>query len=263
VLTLGACAPPAVGDAFCGPAARMRSDGCVFHTCSADEALDLAVGGCVPRAALLGGGLGGCGDAGAPLVESGRAECVPREAVCPRGTRLENGACARAPTCPAGTLPDGAGAPSDKLPDGAGAPSDKLPWGKACQPVVTEGAGGGRRSRVDVGAWAALVLGVDGGRGSEELCRPIAQRPAAFGLGPGQSLTVRLRLSLRVPDQDLAAVHADVHAVADPSTRPLPPAAENLVRAAVTSVVEPLRSLGGEASAAAVDMEVRCSVASL
>jgi len=117
--------------------------------------------------------------------------------------------------------------------------------------------------RVDVGAWAALAFGVDGGSGSPYLCRPLAQRPAAFELAPGKTMTVRVRVALTVPDQDLTLVDAGVRAIDAASGRPLPSAAQGVVRSAVASLVEPLRSLGGEASAAAVQVEVRCTIASL
>lgn len=130
-----------------------------------------------------------------------------------------------------------------------------------CRPLVTVGGHG--LARVDVGAWAALALGVDGGPGSAYLCRPLAQRPAAFELAPGKTTTVRLRLALTVPDQDLSLVRVGVRATDAASDRPLPRAGEDVVRSAVASLVEPLRSLGGEASAAAVQVEVRCTVASL
>jgi hypothetical protein len=60
-------------------------------------------------------------------------------------------------------------------------------------------------------------------------------------------------------------VFASVHAQGEQAgkARPLPPAAEGLVIRAVTTLIEPLRGLGGESSTAAVQVEVRCAVASL
>ncbi|MDP9036582.1 MAG: hypothetical protein M3O50_17405, partial [Myxococcota bacterium] len=140
-----------------------------------------------------------------------------------------------------------------------------------CRPVVV--AGDGRAPRVDVGSWAAIVLGADGGAGSEDLCRPLALRPAAFGLQPGSAVDVHLRISLIIPDQDIARVRAELRTVDVTATGPsrspkdtsakrtLTPAAEDVVTRAIAPLVEALRGLGGESSAAAVDLSVRCSVA--
>jgi hypothetical protein len=146
---------------------------------------------------------------------------------------------------------------------------------------------------VDVGAWAALVLGPDGGPGSAELCLPLAQRPDAFGLSKGESTPVRLLISLTIPDQDMTRVHARTLIQKDPSWRKGPktqtgdgaktqtkdsdgddhnrehgdspveamsPVAQAAASAAVETLVEALRGLGGEASASEVKVEVRCSI---
>jgi hypothetical protein len=290
---LGACVPPAVGDSFCGRAEHLGADGCSFRGCDAGDVLDVATGACTPRLALpFAMPARDCADGGAPLVEEGRPACVPREAACPRGTFRATGgaaaaggqACARPPTCPPGTLAE------------AHAGQGARVW-NGCRPIVTGGAAGrgGEGPRVDVGAWAALAWGIDGGIASEELCRPLAQRPAAFGVAPGQRLTLHIALRLEIPDQDLTRARASVRvsgsgvetrepgADADAGSdagsdagagsgasaatatvnRILPPGAEVVVESAVAGLVEPLRSLGGHASSAAVEVEVRCDVASL
>lgn len=161
--------------------------------------------------------------------------------------------------CPPGTLPD-------TLLD---ARRDGGPQAPTCRPVVRAGTAG-RRSTVDVGAWAALVFGADAGPGTAELCRPLAQHPDAFGLSEsvtgGESGAVELRISLSVPDQDMARVHASVEleprassakARAEPWSGP----ARAVSEASVETLVEPLRSLGGEANASEVKVEVRCPIA--
>jgi hypothetical protein len=242
---LGACVPPPVADAFCGPAAIVvdshrgaSAGGCVFRACSAGAVLDVLSGACSPQASLRGSAA--CRDATLPIVESGRSVCVPPDATCPRGTRRAPGAatCTRPPGCPPGTLPDGS----------------------SCRSVVTAGGGSSDATgtRVDVGAWAALALGVDGGPGSHELCEPLTQRPSAFGpdvsSGPR---TLQIAVSLTFPDQDISRVHALLEA-RDLGGHPLPPAADALVSADVSSLIELLRGLGGEASTAAVELKVRC-----
>jgi hypothetical protein len=160
VLVLGACVPLAEGEAFCGPAGHVdaRGTGCAFRECGPGESLDVASGACVPRGAPGHGGPAACPGA-FPIVERGAAACIPAEAACPRGSELgpDGRACVGDPVCPPGSLLDG----------------------RACRPIVTTG---GRLSggRVDVGAWAALALGIDGGLGARVLCQPLAQRANLF-----------------------------------------------------------------------------------
>jgi hypothetical protein len=281
---LGACVPPPIAAAVCGPAAavsvadvsRATGGGCVFRSCSTSESLDAVSGACVARTSLPHGGSLACEGTAIPIVEDGRVTCVPPDAACPRGTSFrigagagagaDAGACTRPPACPAGTLGEGS----------------------SCRPIVTRGGRTG--TRVDVGAWAALALGVDGGSGSPWLCRPLAQRPSLFagdlrgdlrdvriatnGLDAGDgdastgasaddeksaSLTVRISVSATFPDEDLSRLHVDVRAL-DAAGHSLAPAAEGVVTGAVGTLFELLRGLGGEASAAAVGLEVTCAV---
>jgi hypothetical protein len=235
-LVLGACVPPAVGDAFCGRAARIGAKGCAFRECGNDEALDVATGGCIPRVSLTHGGVIACGERSLPVVESRQIGCVSLDATCPRGTDRVADVCVHGPLCPPGTLQDGT----------------------SCRPVV---AAGGRMTgrRVDVGAWTALALGIDGGSGSAELCRPLALRPGVFALPPGETATLRIRVALSLPDEDLSRLHADIQSI-DAEGHPSIPPVEALVSDAVGTMLEPLRALGGEASTAALHLEVRCTV---
>jgi hypothetical protein len=234
---LGACVPPAVADAYCVAPARATAGGvCAPPPCGADEAVDVE-DGCVPTAGIAHGAHG-CDAKSALLVENRRAGCVPPDAACPRGTTAVAGACASPPSCPPGALP--------------------APGGAGCRSVVAQNPRG--TSVIDVGAWAATVLGRDGGDGADELCRPLAARPAAFGLASGGSMLLRLEIRLTFPDEEIAGVRSSVRVA--PAGTALPAAAENLVQRAVGSLVEPLRSLGGEASATAVEVGVRCKVES-
>jgi len=64
---------------------------------------------------------------------------------------------------------------------------------------------------------------------------------------------------MTLPDQDVSALSAQV-AATDASGLPLPAAAETLALDAVGTMLELLRSLGGESSAAAVEVHVRCEI---
>jgi hypothetical protein len=118
---------------------------------------------------------------------------------------------------------------------------------------------------VDVGAWAALVFGADGAPGMPNLCRPLSLHPEAFGVSRGAVATVILRITIVAPDQDLTRLHARTHGrlSAPESSVPLSPEAEAVVNGSVATLVETLRGLGGEASTAVVELEVRCTVRSL
>jgi hypothetical protein len=259
----------------------MTPDGCVFRACSGGEVLDVVSGACVappgiagllPAApAARGPGLEVCPPPLAPVVSEGRLACLAPEAQCPRGTRLDGNQCVRPNPCPPGALADETTRAS-------------------CRPVVTQGPdsqrsgfghGGSESHVVDVGAWAALVLGADGGPGSPELCRPLAQQPDAFtslraalDASKGGSAALRLRISLTLPDQDVTRVHAQVEVALEPeaphrsagaspppsSAGPAAQPAQAAAEEAVGTLLEPLRGLGGEGNAREVKVEVRCEL---
>jgi hypothetical protein len=134
---------------------------------------------------------------------------------------------------------------------------------------------------VDVGAWASIVLGIDGGPGSPDLCRPLQVHPAAFGVDQGGSLVVEVRVALTVPDEDITRVLADVEVRGIPEVREIPGAdvevraagttevrslplsASPVAEAAVASLVEPLRGLGGDSLATRTAGTFRCTITSL
>jgi hypothetical protein len=232
VLLMGACVAPALGDAFCGPAARAGADGCSFRPCPTRERLDIASGGCEGASSL---DFAVCGEHELSLLENEQVSCVPTDATCPRLTRRMGGACAGPPSCPPGSLPDQG----------------------SCRSIVTVGPRG--ESRVDVGVWTALALGIDGGLGSAALCRPIAQRPALFGVTPKGPVRIDIRVTMTMPDQDVSALSARVVAT-EAGGLPLSPPAETAVTDAATTLLELLRSLGGESTTAAVGARVRCEI---
>jgi hypothetical protein len=277
VLALGACVPPPIAAAFCGAAASASPAGCgcAFLSCSSrggGEVLDAITGACVPRASLPHGGSIACEAPTMPIVEEGHAACVPPDATCPRGATYRGeadagadaadansptraGVCVRPPACPPGTLNEGT----------------------TCRAIVTAGGHSGRR--VDVGAWAALAIGIDGGRGSSWLCQPLAQRPGLFaddrgdvraaGADAGASASARtaapavvISVSATFPDEDVSRLHVEVDArSARGGGAPLAPPAVEAISNAVGTLFELLRGLGGEASAAAVGLKVTCTLA--
>jgi hypothetical protein len=227
--------------------------------------------GCVDLSAVARGGPKACPQ-GALVVAGRRFVCVSAEAACPQGSHAR-------PDTPAGDAgaADGGGSGGGNVTcdHPPSCPPGTLPSGGACRPVVLRGARSGTGAVVDLGAWAALVLGADGGPGSSDLCRPLQLHPFEVGLAPGESAELRLRIALRVPDQDVSAVHGhvDVTLAAHPLARP-PLAGEGprqtnlgsasaLAERALAALIEPLRGLGGDSTASALEVEVRCVVASL
>jgi hypothetical protein len=273
VLVLGACVPPTAADAYCGPAAKVRSsDGrCAFPVCRESEVVDVDTG-CSGVGALWRGGRA-CA-AGLPIVEGGRFACVPGDAACPPGTH----AVSPSPSVSAtGQRPPGADRPKPAGPTegrertqtptsceyALACPAGSLPAEGGCRPIVSRGA----RSAtvVDVGAWAALVLGFDGGRGSSDLCRRLQAHPSALDLSPGESSTVAIRVVLSFPGQDISAAYSTttIRANGADGAGGLPPAAADLAARATGALVELLRGLGGQASSSRVEVEVRCTIFSL
>lgn len=235
---LGACLPPAVADAYCGRAGRASADGCTFVACATEEALDSDTG-CVPIASLEHGGASACPPGTALVVASGRTACVAPDVVCPRGSGARGASCVRPPRCPAGTLGSGG----------------------ACRPIVVRRHAG--TPVVDVAAWASIVLGIDGGPGSPDLCRPLQAHPAAFGVDQGESLVVEVQVALTAPDEDITRVVSEVEVRARAQGRSLPPGAAPLVQAVVGSLLEPLRGLGGQVLATRTAGTFRCTITSL
>jgi hypothetical protein len=234
VAAFGACVAPKTGDAFCGPGGRSGAEGCTFRACGPRESVDVATGACVALASLSEVGEP-CPAPAIEIIEGGHRACAPPEAGCPRGTRRSGSACVGVPRCPPGSLPEGS----------------------TCRALVVEDALSARR-RVDVGAWVAIALGVDGGPGSPELCAPLALHPGAFDAARS-SVPLRVRVDLTVPDQDLSRLHANIDA-RDATGHHLPPPAQSAARAAVNTLLEMLRALGGESTAAALSVDIACIV---
>jgi hypothetical protein len=241
LLLLGACVDPSLADAYCGPGARYEAGGCAYVPCGGGEILDVAAGACARRPSAAAS----CKPPDVAALESGEARCMAPGASCPRGTRRDAAVCARPRACPAGTLPTADGCRSIVAADGAR-----------------------RQTRVDVGAWAALVLGRDGGPASPELCHPLELRPGALGIPAGASVRIPLRVHLSIPDADVSRVHGDVWLSsaggAGPPDRPASgtgsDAAAAIATAALAPLVEALRALGGESTTTELEAEVTCDL---
>ncbi len=228
---LGGCVSQDVGAGVCAPAARFRAGACDVRACAAEQAIDLETGACLPQASvdaasrvhLEPGEHARCHDPAATLAVSGSAYCVP-------GLAQALGAEMR---CAAGEV-------LDEI-DGR------------CVRIVRPD----RTSyRVDVANWARVVLGTDGGRGSQRLCNALqlAGGDAAY------AARVEVAVELVMPDNDVASAAVSVTPTFGNNPRGL---AVTRVRGAVARLVEPLRSIGGSAEATAVSLHFACDLPSI
>ena len=245
----GACVPYRLADAFCGPAAKARpGGGCARMTCARGEALDLDHGICLPEAAVVRTMLHGAaaeeGDKREPTCltgtltsRRGRLDCAAGARTCGRGERFVPGAadagplagsCGPLPPCG----PDATFDEATRTRDGCA----RVAWRRGGERVV------------DVGTFARLLIGTDGGEGANAFCAPI--RAAAPG-------APHFQVRLTVPDNDVTRASARV--VAKP---PAATAQADAAERAMEDIVRILHFYGGTALAASVSLEVTCTGAS-
>ena len=231
----GACVEPAVADRYCGKFSTFVAGACVPKPCPDGQVLDLGTGACLGARALreLGarvhvvfeeGQTLGCHEGALLQVANGHPWC--RELGPPEPLAAGPGPC------------------------GAGEARDGL-LGR-CVRLVRDGA-------VDVAAWTRAVLGANGGLATPELCGRISQDPSALGLPSGGEAATILTAALVFPNNDVTQVHARTSAQ-DEGGRALPATSRALVDEAIAARVDALRALGGVASAASVEVRVRCVV---
>jgi hypothetical protein len=245
----GACVGPRELDDYCASRGGARAGvACPVHACTTEDALDLATMACVPgaRARSLLGRIRPipddldvtCREGSVLALRGDYAACLSPADVCPRGTDwdAQARACEPTPAC-------GAGEVRRESPGASG----------ACARVVTRETEGA--PVVDVGLWARVVLGSDGGDGTKRLCRPLAQA-AALDLGPGGARTFGLTINVVFPDNDVTQLSGRADAVGDQDRGALAAAGN----AALLPLLVPLRSMGGVADAASVTVRVRCTV---
>lgn len=252
-MVLGACVPFALADAFCGAAAKPTGGGgCARKTCGAHEALDVDHGLCLPEVAA----------ARMLMHDAPRDEDPKRHASCFYGALVSR---AGQLACDVGPLACGGGERYAKnAPDAGVDASADAPMADVagrCEATPTCVAGEifdehaarcervVRRGVVDVGTWARLAVGVDGGEGSNALCAPVR---ATGGRGAFQ-------IQIDVPDNDVT--RATLELTARPGTPPQ--SADAAVRALerITGTFHFLAGIGAtSANAASISLDVSCSL---
>ena len=173
-----------------------------------------------------------CGPDATLFLDHGRRICGTGDAGCPRGARRSGGVCGRSEHAVPRRVASG-------------------PAIAGCRPIVVRGPS---KRRVDVGGWAALAIGTDGGFGSPDLCRPLEQEAQVFdAAGSSGGPPIRVRIALQFPDQDLSRESARIDAW-DAQGQALHRDASRVVERAVTTMAELLRSLGRSNCSASVDV---------
>jgi hypothetical protein len=241
----GACVPYRTAEAFCGVAATPRAGGgCAQKTCAPGEALDLDHGLCLPEPSvfrtLLHGRPRDEDDTRRPTCRhgrlvsiAGRVSCADGPLACGRGERWREGV-------------DGGAGRCEALPAcGAGRLFDEST--SKCTAVV-------RGRDVDVGTWARLAIGTDGGEGTNAFCAPVRAAMAA----PGAALTgsrARFQVRVAVPDNDVT--QTSVRLVPRPGTST---AAADAAERSLEQLVQILHFYAGTSLAASASLDVSCNV---
>lgn len=240
----GACVTEAEANQHCGTGNRYANGGCVAITCPAGQILNAQTGGCESRAAvdqavaasagvtLKEGQSVGCPSGYTYVVNGKEGACVPNESTCGAGTKYENGACV-AVACAAGTVFDAATGQCVKL---ATTSDDKT---------------------FSVQAKLKAALGPD-------FCAPHAKNPASFNVQPGQSLTIKIAVTVNVPGNDIektVATSVRTTNVGGAELTPqMFPGVTKINKQVDDQVIKSIRALGGKSVEANASSEVTCVI---
>lgn len=245
----GGCIAPSQGKRYCGPSSRFEDGTCIARTCETDFQLDRASGICLPLGSvrqLATHAMGiplyedetiACAEGETLVLRDTQAYCMKAEEACPRGTRFREGKCAPARSCGAGEVQDEST--------------------ERCVRVLTPFEAS---HVVDVGTWARLALGADGGPGTNALCAALRDDARTFVSVNGSSASVAIGVELRFPGNDVTEVQATVTVTEARTGATFAGPPSTLVERAVNDEVEALRSIGGLAGATAVSTKVRCEL---
>lgn len=240
-VVVGACVSAATAAQICGPAAAPAEGGCAPRPCGTGGYVDLGTGVCggpgalrgaaeVMQIPLVSGETLGCPSPFTLVWVGNGASCVAPEATCGAGARWDGHRCAPLAACPLG----------------------QVPAERGCARVAAGGV-------TDVGAWARVAIGPDGGVGSSFVCGPLLG-PEVLASGTDRTLRMMFGVDLVLPDNDPTMAYARVSGESLDTGEPLPAEIVARAAAAIGRLLEALRAAGQTASAAAVSTRVRCTV---
>jgi hypothetical protein len=240
----GACVTAQEANASCGAAFTFQNGACVAKTCPPGQVLDAQSGACQSKQAsdqavaqnagvtLKQGQTVGCPQGYTYVVNGSEGACVPNELTCGTGTRYEGGKCV-AVTCAAGTVFDAATNQCVKL-------------------ATTEG-----EKTFSVQAKLKASLGPD-------FCAPHARNPGGFGVQPGQSMTVKVTVSVQVPgnaiDQTQLLSVRTTNLGGAELTPQMYPGVTRINKQVQEQVVPGIRALGGKSIEPQATADVTCVI---
>ncbi len=236
-MVLGTCASYRFAEEYCGKTATVAPGGCMRKACAPGEGLDVDHGMCLPEGVT------------ASMIRAKREDEPKQRASCQYGWLATHGSQV---SCETGARSCGRGEHWVKAPADAGVPPDLA--GK-CERAAPCGSGeifdeiGGQCVRVlrngalDLGTWARIVLGTDGGEGSNALCAPVR---AAGAKG-------RFEIQVTVPDNDVTRASVRL------SGGGAPPNAVDAAEHALAELVQTLHFYGVSSLAASASLAVTCT----
>lgn len=238
----GACKTVAEANASCAKGYQYANGACVAATCPAGQVVNAKSGACESKAASdqqvaaaagvsIGAGQSiGCPPGQTYVVNDRDGACVPNELTCGEGTKYENGACV--PTnCPAGTVFDSASGQCQKI--------------------------GNDSSSFSVAVKLKAEMG-------PQFCAPHAKNPAGFGVTPGNSMTVKVAVTVNVPGNNIEQTQLASMRVTNVGGAELTPAmypeVGNMQKHVQEGVVGDIRALGGKSIEPSASAEVTCVI---
>lgn len=240
----GGCVTLAEATASCGVGNKYENGGCIAITCPAGQILNAQTGACQSKQAsdqavaanagvtLKEGQAVGCPAGYTYVVNGADGACVPNELTCATGTKWDGSKCV-AVQCPAGNAYDAATGQCVKL------------------------ATTGDEKTFSVQAKLKAAMGPD-------FCAPHAKNPAGFNVQPGQTLTIKVLVSVTVPNQQLdqtALVSARTTNLGGAElTEKMYPGVARINKQVNEQVLTGIRSLGGKSVEPNATAEVSCVI---
>jgi hypothetical protein len=239
----GACIALDEANKQCGAGNQYANGGCVAIACPKGQILNAASGRCESRAtsdALVAKAEGkelkanqtiGCPTGFTYIFNGAEGACVPNDAVCGVGTRFDNGKCV-ALSCPAGQVFDLAANNCAKLSTG----QDEKTFSVALK--------------------LKAALGPD-------FCSPHAKNPGGFGVYAGQTKTVRVTVTVNVPDNKIESAQVSSLTTTDANGQPLPANLTGLAaikKQVDEQVLAGIKALGGKSIEPTATASIDCKI---
>lgn len=240
----GACLTEADANKSCGTGNRFQAGGCVAITCPAGQVLNAQTGACESKKAsdaavaanagvtLKEGQTVGCPAGYTYVVNGSEGACVPNELTCATGTKWNGSACV-AVQCPAGTTFDATTGQCVKL------------------------ATTGDEKTFSVAAKLKAAMGPD-------FCAPHAKNPAGFNVQPGNSITIKVTVSVNVPNQQLDQTQLvsvrTTNVGGAELTEKMYPGVARVNKQVNDQVLTGIRSLGGKSVEPSATAEATCVI---